>query len=90
MPSGSPSWAAKRPTPDRQKDFGGSGVLEIVEDYDTDTYRAIYTVRFERAIYVLHVFQKKSKQGRKITARDLDMIKSRLKRAEEREGHEKD
>ena len=43
--------------------FGGSGVLEIVDDFDGDTYRAVYTVRFAKAVYVLHAFQKKSKRG---------------------------
>lgn len=45
------------------KGFGGSSVLEIVEDFDTNTYRAVYTVKFEKAVYVLHVFQKKSTRG---------------------------
>ncbi|MBU1088093.1 MAG: type II toxin-antitoxin system RelE/ParE family toxin [Candidatus Omnitrophica bacterium] len=45
------------------KGFGGAGVLEIIEDYCTDTYRACYTVRFSEVIYVLHCFQKKSKKG---------------------------
>ena len=62
--------------------FGGASVLEIVEDYDTNTYRAVYTVRFQEAVYVLHVFQKKSKRGIAMTARDRDLIRSRLKRAE--------
>ena len=44
--------------------FGGASVLEIVEDFDRDTYRAVYTVRFAGVVYVLHVFQKKSKRGR--------------------------
>jgi len=45
------------------KGFGGAGVLEIVTDFEGDTYRAVYTVRFTRAVYVLHAFQKKSKRG---------------------------
>jgi phage-related protein len=63
--------------------FGGAGVLEIVEDYDGDTYRAVYTVRFNECIYVLHVFQKKSKSGVKTPKAEIDLIKSRLKRAQE-------
>jgi phage-related protein len=53
------------------KGFGGAGVLELIEDFDTDTYRAIYTVRFGSAIYVLHCFQKKSKSGIKPPSRTL-------------------
>jgi phage-related protein len=61
----------------------GSGVLEIIEDFRTDTYRAVYTVKFDEVIYVLHCFQKKSKQGSKTPPKDLDLIKQRLKAAEE-------
>jgi phage-related protein len=56
----------------------GSGVLEIKDDYDGDTYRCVYTVRFAKAVYVLHVFQKKSTSGIKTSARDVEMIKARL------------
>ncbi len=45
------------------KGFGGAGVLEIVDDFDGDTFRAVYTVRFPIAVYVLHAFRKKSKRG---------------------------
>jgi phage-related protein len=62
--------------------FRGAGVLEIVEDYDGDTYRAVYTVRFKGAVYVLHVFQKKSRKGIATPKSDLDLVKARLKRAE--------
>lgn len=62
--------------------FGGAGVLEVVEDYRGDTYRAIYTVRFTERIYVLHMFQKKAKQGIKTPKQDIDLIKQRLKEAE--------
>jgi phage-related protein len=58
-------------------------VLEIVDDYRGDTYRAIYTVKFENAIYVLHAFQKKSKKGTRTPRHEIDLIKTRLKRAEE-------
>lgn len=61
------------------KDFKGSGVLEVVEDHDGDTYRAVYTVRFRNTIYVLHAFQKKSKKGIATPKADLDLIKRRLK-----------
>ena len=64
------------------KGFGGAGVLEVVEDFAGDTYRAVYTVKFSDAIYVLHVFQKKSKRGIKTPKKDLDLIRERLSRAE--------
>ena len=63
--------------------FGGAGVLEIVEDFAGDTYRAVYTVRFSDAIYVLHVLQKKSKRGIATPQKDLDLIRERLRRAEQ-------
>jgi phage-related protein len=59
----------------------GSGVLEIVEDHRGDTYRAVYTVRFEGAIYVLHAFQKKSPSGRKTPRTDAELIARRLREA---------
>jgi phage-related protein len=61
----------------------GASVLEIVEDFDTNTYRCVYTVKFEEAVYVLHSFQKKSTQGIKTPQRDIDIINTRLKDAEE-------
>lgn len=60
----------------------GSGVLELVDDFDGDTFRAVYAVRFETAVYVLHSFKKKSKQGIKTPQSDIDLIKRRLKDAE--------
>ena len=69
------------------KGFGGAGVLELVENHHGDTYRAVYTVRFEEAVYVLHSFQKKSKSGIKTAQQDIDMIKSRLKLAEAHHQH---
>lgn len=61
----------------------GTGVLEVVEDHRTDTFRAVYTVRFERAIYVLHAFQKKSRRGSKTAKTDIDLIRKRLRAAQE-------
>jgi len=61
--------------------FGSAGVLEVVEDYRSDTYRAVYTVKFAGWIYVLHCFQKKSKSGIKTPKEDLALIKVRLKAA---------
>jgi phage-related protein len=67
--------------------FGGAGVLEIVDDFDGDTYRAVYTVRSAGAVYVLHAFQKKSGRGSATPKAELDLIEQRLKRA--REDHER-
>jgi len=68
----------------------GPGVLEVVEDYDRATYRAVYTVRFEGAVYVLHAFQKKSPRGIRTRLRDVELVSERLKMAwqdyEERHG----
>jgi phage-related protein len=64
------------------KGFGGRGVLEIVENFDGDTYRAVYTVRFADVLYVLHAFQKKSTKGIATPQRHLDLIKLRLQQAE--------
>lgn len=65
------------------KGFGSAGVLEIVERFDGDTYRAVYTVKLAGIIYVLHAFQKKSKQGIKTPKQDIDLIKKRLQQAKE-------
>lgn len=62
--------------------FNGRNVVEVVGDYRGDTFREIYTVRFEEAIYVLHIFQKKSKKGISTPKEELDLIKKRLKWAE--------
>jgi phage-related protein len=59
--------------------FGSAGVLEVVEDWRSNTYRAVYTVRFEERVYVLHVFQKKSKSGIATPKPDIDLIRDRLK-----------
>ena len=65
------------------KGFSGAGVLEIVENNDGDTYRAVYTVRFADVVYVLHCFQKKSKSGISTPKSDIDLVKARLRAAEE-------
>ena len=65
------------------KGFGPAGVLEVVEDWDRSTYRAVYTVRFEGAVFVLHMFQKKSKRGAATPKTDIDLIRERLKVAEQ-------
>ena len=66
------------------KGFGGAGVLEVIEDDAGGTYRAVYTVKFEEAVFVLHCFQKKSKQGIATPKEDMDLIRARLKVAEAR------
>lgn len=70
------------------KGFGGRAVLEIVAPHKGDTFRAVYTVRFENAIYVLHAFQKKSTKGIATPQREIELIKQRLAAAEQnqREG----
>lgn len=57
-------------------------MVELVDDFDGDTYRAVYTVRFASAVYVLHAFKKKSKQGIKTPQGDIELIKQRLKDAQ--------
>jgi len=64
------------------KGFGGAGVLEVVEDDAGGTYRAVYTVKFAEAVFVLHCFQKKSKQGIATPKPDMDLIHTRFKVAE--------
>lgn len=63
------------------KGFGGNSVLEIVEDHRSGTYRAVYTIRFKKAVYVLHVFQKKSKRKISTPKEEMNLIEERLKRA---------
>jgi len=61
----------------------GSGVFEIIQDFNKDTYRVVYAVKLKDKVYVLHAFQKKSKQGIKTPPKDLALIKERLRRAKE-------
>src|SRR4026209_2237630 len=68
----------KHPDAKPLKGFGGAGVLEVVENFDGDTYRAVYTVRFSDAVYVLHCFQKKSKRRGATPKKDMDLIRARL------------
>jgi phage-related protein len=72
------------------KGFGGAGVLEVVEDHDGKTFRAVYAVRFPEAVYVLHAFQKKSKKGVATPKSEIALIRQRLAAAaadyEERSG----
>ena len=62
--------------------FGGAGGVEIVKDFRVDTFRAVYTLRYAGAVYVLHAFQKKSKTGRATPHRDMELIRQRLREAE--------
>lgn len=73
----------KHPDAKPLADFGGAGVLEVVEDHDGDTYRAVYTVRLAGAVYVLHAFQKKARHGIATPAHEMDLVRARLKQAEQ-------
>lgn len=72
----------KAPDAKPMKGFSGASVVEIIEDYDGNTYRCIYTVRFKDVVYALHAFQKKSKTGIATPRHEIDLIKDRLKAAE--------
>ena len=61
----------------------GPGVFEMVDDFDGDTYRAVYTVRLRQVVYVLHAFQKKSPRGKRTARTDVELIKRRLKAAQQ-------
>lgn len=73
----------KHPDAKPLKGFSGAGVLEVVEDHNGDTYRAVYTVKLAGVVYVLHVFQKKSKKRIATPKQDIDLVRARLKQAEE-------
>ncbi|MGC8493004.1 MAG: type II toxin-antitoxin system RelE/ParE family toxin [Syntrophobacteraceae bacterium] len=73
----------KHPDAKPLKGFSGAGVLEIIENLSSDTYRAVYTVRYDDAVYVLHVFQKKSKHGIATPKEEIEIVKTRLKMLEE-------
>lgn len=73
----------KHPDAKPLKGFKGAGVLEVVENFDGDTYRAVYTVKFEGIVYVLHAFQKKSKRSIATPKQDIELIEKRLKWAKE-------
>ena len=72
----------KHPDAKPLKGFHGAGILEVVDDDDGNTYRAVYTVKFAGVVYVLHAFQKKSKRGAKTPAEEIEKVKTRLKEAE--------
>jgi phage-related protein len=77
-------------TPPSAKPMRGmeSGVFEIVDDDDTDTYRAVYTVKVGSSLYILHAFMKKSKRDIRTPKREIDLIRRRLRRAREMEAEE--
>jgi phage-related protein len=78
----------KYPKAKPMKGFAGASVLEIVDDHDGDTYRAVYTVRFQEAVYVLHVFQKKARRGIATPSKELALVQRRLALAEARHRQE--
>ena len=73
----------KSPTAKPLTGFGGASVLEIVDHHHGDTYRAVYTVKFAEVVYVLHAFQKKAKKGIATPKTEVDLVKKRLKIAED-------
>jgi phage-related protein len=73
----------KAPYAKPMRGFGGAGALEVVDDFDGGTYRAVYIVRFASAVYVLHAFQKKSTRGIATPKVELELIDRRLERAKE-------
>jgi phage-related protein len=72
----------KHPDAKPLKGFKGAGVLEVVEDDDGSTYRAVYTVKLAGVVYVLHAFQKKSKSGAKTPPAEIRTVRARLREAE--------
>lgn len=72
----------KHPDSKPLRGFGGAGVLEVISNYDGDTFRMVYTVRLSGRIYVLHAFQKKSKTGIRTPDREMDLVRARLAAAE--------
>jgi phage-related protein len=73
----------KHPDAKPLRGFGGAGVIEVVDDFDGDTYRAVYTVKLRGVVFALHAFQKKSRKGKKTPQQDLELVRRRLRRAEE-------
>jgi phage-related protein len=73
----------KSPAAKPLRGFGDAGVLEVVVDFDGNTFRTVYTVRFAKAVYVLHAFQKKSRRAMATPKSDIDLIGTRLARAKE-------
>lgn len=78
----SAQWGEKHSSVKPLKGFGGAGVLEVVTSFEGNAYRTVYTVKFKKAVYVLHAFQKKSKHGIETPKEEIELVKERLKRAE--------
>ena len=77
-------------TPGNAKPLKGlGGVYELVQPYDTNTFRAVYVAKFRNAVYVLHCFQKKSKRGAATPPKDIELIKQRLKQARQHAAQER-
>ena len=76
-------FGGRSPKAQTLKHFGGGTVLEIVDDFDGSTYRGVYTVRFANVVYVLHAFQKKSTRGISTPKREMDLVRARLRQAEQ-------
>ena len=72
----------KHPDAKPLRGLSGPGVLEILDDHDGDTFRAVYTVRFHDAVYVLHAFQKKAKKGVRTPKREMELVRQRLRQSE--------
>ncbi len=73
----------KAPAAKPLRGFKGAGVIEVVEAFEGDAYRAVYTVRFASGVYALHAFQKKSHRGIATDQRDIELVEKRLREAEE-------
>jgi phage-related protein len=82
MPSTSHKCGGKHRDARPLQGFGGAGVVEVVADHRGDTFRSVYTVRFAAALFVLHVFQKKSKTGAATPKFEIELIKNRLREAD--------
>jgi phage-related protein len=73
----------KHPDAKVLRGFGGAGVLEVIKDHRGDTFRAVYTLKYAKTVFVLHAFQKKSKSGRETPRRDMELLHQRLHEAEQ-------
>lgn len=76
-------FGGKHPDAKPLQGFGGAGVLEVVDAHAGDTYRTVYTVRFESSVYVLHAFQKKATRGIATPKHEIDLVRARYRAAEE-------
>ncbi|MBI5546300.1 MAG: type II toxin-antitoxin system RelE/ParE family toxin [Deltaproteobacteria bacterium] len=78
---------SKHPDAKPLSGFGGAGVLEVVDDFDRNTYRAVYTLKVAGAVYVLHAFQKKSRKGIRTNPEDIETVRRRLREVLEAQQH---